>query len=55
MIRDKLFSEIDKELSFNDLRTIKDQKVASTGVVEQKLPVALTIPMPENEVVKKIN
>ena len=53
MIRDKLFSEIDKELSFNDLRTIKDQKVASTGVVEQKLPVALTIPMPENEVVKK--
>lgn len=53
MIRDKLFSELDKEVNFKDLKTIKDQKVASTGIVEPKVPMALTIPMPENEVVKK--
>ncbi len=53
LVRDKIFSDIEKELVFKDLKTLKDKKTASTGIVEPKVPVDFTIPMPENEIVKK--
>ena len=59
VIKDKLFNDADKEIVFKDLETLKDKKLkekkaaASTGIVEPKIPLTFTIPMPENEIVKK--
>jgi len=55
LIKEKIFSEMiaEEEIIVGDLITLKDKKVASTGIGKTHLPAFLTIPMPENDVVKK--
>ncbi len=55
LIKEKIFSEMiaEEDIIVGDLITLKDKKVASTGVGQTYLPTYLTIPMPENDVVKK--
>lgn len=55
LIKEKIFSEMiaEDEIIVGDLITLKDKKVASTGVGQTHTHSFLTIPMPENDVVKK--
>lgn len=53
LIKEKIYSEIEENIIIGEITTIKDQKIATTGIIETHQPAFLTIPMPENEVVKK--
>ncbi len=53
LIKDKIYSDIEENVFIGELKTLKDEKIASPSYVNTHQPSFLTIPMPENDVVKK--